>query len=146
MNVAINVFLAIESQHVSVWWRCHFRFHPPPSTSHTVVYVSYFFLLFFFLVSFCIYSLFFSFFLSFFFSSLRASFLFYFCSFIINSGVALLNNYKQKSHHKTYLKSITYFFLTNRKSTRLNSTPGYISYAVFCLKKKNKISNHTKNY
>ena len=25
----------------------------------------------------------------------------------------------------------------DRKSTRLNSSPGYISYAVFCLKKKN---------
>src|SRR2546422_3281609 len=28
--------------------------------------------------------------------------------------------------------------LTDRKSTRLNSSHGYISYAVFCLKKKNK--------
>src|SRR2546422_5468479 len=28
----------------------------------------------------------------------------------------------------------------DRKSTRLNSSHGYISYAVFCLKKKNK--NH----
>jgi len=27
--------------------------------------------------------------------------------------------------------------LTDRKSTRLNSSHGYISYAVFCLKKKN---------
>src|SRR2546422_4746405 len=27
---------------------------------------------------------------------------------------------------------------TNRKSTRLNSSHGYISYAVFCLKKKKK--------
>src|SRR2546422_8390834 len=27
-------------------------------------------------------------------------------------------------------------FLTDRKSTRLNSSHGYISYAVFCLKKK----------
>src|SRR6266436_8533537 len=26
----------------------------------------------------------------------------------------------------------------DRKSTRLNSSHGYISYAVFCLKKKNK--------
>src|SRR2546422_4551115 len=31
----------------------------------------------------------------------------------------------------------------DRKSTRLNSSHGYISYAVFCLKKKNK---NTKNY
>src|SRR3989449_10164564 len=28
------------------------------------------------------------------------------------------------------------FFITDRKSTRLNSSHGYISYAVFCLKKK----------
>src|SRR2546422_3106553 len=30
----------------------------------------------------------------------------------------------------------------DRKSTRLNSSHGYISYAVFCLKKKKK-TNHT---
>src|SRR2546422_6300160 len=29
--------------------------------------------------------------------------------------------------------------LVDRKSTRLNSSHGYISYAVFCLKKKKKI-------
>src|SRR2546422_7184273 len=29
---------------------------------------------------------------------------------------------------------------TDRKSTRLNSSHGYISYAVFCLKKKNRLS------
>src|SRR2546422_11565694 len=33
--------------------------------------------------------------------------------------------------------------LTDRKSTRLNSSHGYISYAVFCLKKKN---NRTTSY
>src|SRR2546422_2920688 len=32
----------------------------------------------------------------------------------------------------------------DRKSTRLNSSHGYISYAVFCLKKKNHIT-HAKN-
>src|SRR2546422_1967337 len=30
-------------------------------------------------------------------------------------------------------------FRTDRKSTRLNSSHGYISYAVFCLKKKKQI-------
>src|SRR2546429_6609697 len=30
----------------------------------------------------------------------------------------------------------------DRKSTRLNSSHGYISYAVFCLKKKKNISPH----
>src|SRR2546422_8189320 len=37
----------------------------------------------------------------------------------------------------------------DRKSTRLNSSHGYISYAVFCLKKKNKklscAYTHTKH-
>src|SRR2546422_3178665 len=32
---------------------------------------------------------------------------------------------------------------TDRKSTRLNSSHGYISYAVFCLKKKNTNGNCT---
>src|SRR2546429_1541621 len=31
-----------------------------------------------------------------------------------------------------------YLVVLDRKSTRLNSSHGYISYAVFCLKKKNK--------
>src|SRR5687768_12844883 len=30
----------------------------------------------------------------------------------------------------------------DRKSTRLNSSHGYISYAVFCLKKKNAVRTH----
>src|SRR2546429_7366538 len=30
----------------------------------------------------------------------------------------------------------------DRKSTRLNSSHGYISYAVFCLKKKKQSCNH----
>src|SRR5687768_18280176 len=33
----------------------------------------------------------------------------------------------------------------DRKSTRLNSSHGYISYAVFCLKKKKK-TNQIKSY
>src|SRR5687768_18001802 len=32
---------------------------------------------------------------------------------------------------------------SDRKSTRLNSSHGYISYAVFCLKKKNIITTST---
>src|SRR5687768_18330901 len=37
----------------------------------------------------------------------------------------------------------------DRKSTRLNSSHGYISYAVFCLKKKKKnkkLNNHRQNW
>src|SRR2546422_7642542 len=33
----------------------------------------------------------------------------------------------------------------DRKSTRLNSSHGYISYAVFCLKKKNKQRPHYRH-
>src|SRR5205809_4486681 len=33
----------------------------------------------------------------------------------------------------------------DRKSTRLNSSHGYISYAVFCLKKKKKNEKQTKD-
>src|SRR2546422_5691111 len=34
----------------------------------------------------------------------------------------------------------------DRKSTRLNSSHGYISYAVFCLKKKKKNRAHYRTY
>src|SRR2546422_7117272 len=33
----------------------------------------------------------------------------------------------------------------DRKSTRLNSSHGYISYAVFCLKKKKKNKDHPRH-
>src|SRR2546422_7994254 len=36
------------------------------------------------------------------------------------------------------LPMVTYNASRDRKSTRLNSSHGYISYAVFCLKKKKK--------
>src|SRR5687768_18122549 len=34
----------------------------------------------------------------------------------------------------------------DRKSTRLNSSHGYISYAVFCLKKKKKIKTNVTKF
>src|SRR2546422_1935061 len=34
----------------------------------------------------------------------------------------------------------------DRKSTRLNSSHGYISYAVFCLKKKKKKKNNVEKH
>src|SRR5205809_3580401 len=39
--------------------------------------------------------------------------------------------------------SLIYPVDRDRKSTRLNSSHGYISYAVFCLKKKKKYINKT---
>src|SRR2546430_3648137 len=38
------------------------------------------------------------------------------------------------------------FDLTDRKSTRLNSSHSQISYAVFCLKKKKNIQRHQDTY
>src|SRR2546429_5743590 len=35
--------------------------------------------------------------------------------------------------------------IQDRKSTRLNSSHGYISYAVFCLKKKKKGETHSEH-
>src|SRR2546422_7625657 len=45
-----------------------------------------------------------------------------------------------KSKQKIVMKVIRELAIhsADRKSTRLNSSHGYISYAVFCLKKKNK--------
>src|SRR2546429_7415060 len=37
--------------------------------------------------------------------------------------------------------SVVYAALADRKSTRLNSSHGYIAYAVFCLKKQNENYN-----
>src|SRR5256884_5768179 len=39
-----------------------------------------------------------------------------------------------------YFSAIAMFGFADRKSTRLNSSHGYISYAVFCLKKKTTMS------
>src|SRR2546429_4605230 len=47
-----------------------------------------------------------------------------------------------RKNHRTHVGRACVVDLneTDRKSTRLNSSHGYISYAVFCLKKK---KNHT---
>src|SRR5687768_4434823 len=53
--------------------------------------------------------------------------------------------------HGVYTEKPRYIRTTNRhftagpdrKSTRLNSSHGYISYAVFCLKKKKKTKNNS---
>src|SRR2546422_7772188 len=43
-------------------------------------------------------------------------------------------------------KLATYVLAKDRKSTRLNSSHGYISYAVFCLKKKKTHRNALAGY
>src|SRR2546422_5283436 len=42
-----------------------------------------------------------------------------------------------------YLSGTTVLIDQDRKSTRLNSSHGYISYAVFCLKKKKQIETRS---
>src|SRR2546422_2600162 len=44
----------------------------------------------------------------------------------------------QYHEHLALLRQLALPAVEDRKSTRLNSSHGYISYAVFCLKKKKK--------
>src|SRR2546430_1459507 len=48
----------------------------------------------------------------------------------------------KKTNGKT-ARAAKFHPLSDRKSTRLNSSHSQISYAVFCLKKKKSITNHT---
>src|SRR5687768_17971783 len=51
-------------------------------------------------------------------------------------GDAVVNpGFLQRGHGSAAIRSVCW---VDRKSTRLNSSHGYISYAVFCLKKKKK--------
>src|SRR2546422_4789707 len=45
---------------------------------------------------------------------------------------------RQREHADEHASSRAHGPMQDRKSTRLNSSHGYISYAVFCLKKKKK--------
>src|SRR2546422_1953409 len=50
-----------------------------------------------------------------------------------------IGHYKLKHVLRSTVLSIVHLgVMLDRKSTRLNSSHGYISYAVFCLKKKKK--------
>src|SRR5256884_7321932 len=55
-----------------------------------------------------------------------------------SSGVLLLFGPGAQPRPVAWLFGLLDIVLIDRKSTRLNSSHGYISYAVFCLKKKNK--------
>src|SRR2546429_2603619 len=50
------------------------------------------------------------------------------------------NNYPELNDFGEAFKKNGFKFPKDRKSTRLNSSHGYISYAVFCLKKKKTIA------
>src|SRR2546422_5539052 len=51
----------------------------------------------------------------------------------------------QHADHHTVIDHAQPHCERDRKSTRLNSSHGYISYAVFCLKKKKKKKLNTKH-
>src|SRR5205809_4221991 len=55
---------------------------------------------------------------------------------LFERAVAALDISEKKFAYLPSLSSNTLIY-KDRKSTRLNSSHGYISYAVFCLKKKN---------
>src|SRR2546429_4025638 len=54
------------------------------------------------------------------------------------TGIALtrVESPKQPWSRRSAVCAPPFYFPQDRKSTRLNSSHGYISYAVFCLKKK----------
>src|SRR2546429_8989435 len=45
---------------------------------------------------------------------------------------------REQGPHAEIVELVEVVVIVDRKSTRLNSSHGYISYAVFCLKKKKK--------
>src|SRR2546429_2895023 len=56
---------------------------------------------------------------------------------IVGTILALLLRSRLSVERPGGFQQVAELLLTDRKSTRLNSSHGYISYAVFCLKKKN---------
>src|SRR2546429_2129375 len=60
---------------------------------------------------------------------------------MLANPVVLLHRAHQLSSFKPIVRAR--LFHIDRKSTRLNSSHGYISYAVFCLKKKKKTKRRT---
>src|SRR2546422_5984016 len=64
---------------------------------------------------------------------------------IVVTGLSTPNDMKEfvkRGTVKTVVPRLTNSFI-DRKSTRLNSSHGYISYAVFCLKKKKNKKERT---
>src|SRR2546429_1460570 len=54
-------------------------------------------------------------------------------------GRVVATELKPATPHQFHFWTANETPIGDRKSTRLNSSHGYISYAVFCLKQKNKI-------
>src|SRR2546429_1600750 len=61
--------------------------------------------------------------------------------FVVDDAIVMLENITRHMEHGQPRMQAT-----DRKSTRLNSSHGYISYAVFCLKKKNRTDTRTQHH
>src|SRR2546422_6984644 len=66
----------------------------------------------------------------------------YVASRVDETGMLLISQMTGSAEELTDAVVINPYDLEDRKSTRLNSSHGYISYAVFCLKKK-RYRTHT---
>src|SRR2546429_6488738 len=62
---------------------------------------------------------------------------------LFRSSGAVAENHPRRSHRADLVREL--LAAEDRKSTRLNSSHGYISYAVFCLKKKKTAATHDQN-
>src|SRR3712207_7456661 len=56
----------------------------------------------------------------------------------------MAETYRRLSPHPEHFAEFFAALSADRKSTRLNSSHANISYAVFCLKKKKTLCNHTQ--
>src|SRR2546422_8625112 len=63
---------------------------------------------------------------------------------IVNIDLSVIKNTRIRERWNVQFRAESFNFANqDRKSTRLNSSHGYISYAVFCLKKKK--NNYTQD-
>src|SRR2546422_8500700 len=58
-------------------------------------------------------------------------------------GLSALGRRRFRAQSIAVITCLMFVYSSDRKSTRLNSSHGYISYAVFCLKKKKKKNKNT---
>src|SRR2546422_7300416 len=63
-----------------------------------------------------------------------------------SSKIGAFTAVRRERYSKVTPRKWLHFLPRDRKSTRLNSSHGYISYAVFCLKKKKHASTYNPTH